>query len=605
MKRVTSILLLLVLVGLLAGGQAQAARRLALVIGNDAYENITTLQKAVNDAEAIGSTLTALGFEVVKATNATRREMNGALSDFTSRIGKGDTVMLFYAGHGVQIEGKNFLLPVDIPDARTGEAGYIEAESLALDDIVARLKAREPQLNLLVIDACRNNPFSNPAARSLGSGRGLGGITAPQGTFVMYSADEGEAALDRLGEDDANPNSVFTRELVPLMGDPELDLVDLAREVRRRVRKAALSVGHSQLPAYYDAVLGDFYFARDNDAATGGASENVGGDAADKKDGGDQVAALPPANKPPSREPEESAGPLQGRALAVSAGEKDSIRLWDPKTRSLIAQLEGEKIAFSAVAITGNGRNVAVATGDGALYSYAIPEFKKKAALYPGFRVTAITQAPGGILVLGGEDGSMAAIDDQSFEVRWKARNHTGIVSPILIGKDGETALTASGDGTIATVRIADGKVLSRVSTVAGKSITDIAYLSPVVVIAVHEDGTIAHVNLKTGQILEAFRGHDGWISSVEVLGGGTYVVAGVDGSLSFFELGSDRPVRTLAAHGDVAAGAKLFRIGGEIHMISAGFDGSLKMWDRDARQFEGEMRHGSAILFFDYESGS
>lgn len=156
------ILLLSALLLAVNAGEASAAKRLALVIGNDRYENITRLQKAVNDAQAIGTELSRLGFEVVTATNTTRREMNGVLAEFTSKIAKGDTAMVFYAGHGVQIEGKNYLLPVDIPDAQTGEAGYIEAEALALDDIVARLKARGPLLNLLVIDACRNNPFQIP-----------------------------------------------------------------------------------------------------------------------------------------------------------------------------------------------------------------------------------------------------------------------------------------------------------------------------------------------------------------------------------------------------------------------------------------------------------
>ncbi|MEC9344570.1 MAG: PQQ-binding-like beta-propeller repeat protein, partial [Pseudomonadota bacterium] len=448
-------------------------------------------------------------------------------------------------------------------------------------------------------DACRNNPFSNPAARSLGSGRGLGGISAPQGTFVMYSADEGEAALDRLGESDTNPNSVFTRELIPLMRDPELDLVDLAREVRRRVRRSALSVGHDQLPAYYDAVLGDFHFARPDAIAP---ESGLPGDSSATEE--EQVGSLPPQGEVPQREVQADPAPLAGRALVVTAGEKDSVRLWDPTTSGLIAQLEGEKIRFSAVAITGDGSNLAVATADGAVYSYAIPAFKKKAALYPGFRVTAIAQADDGTLVLGGEDGTMARVDDSTFEIHWKRRNHGAIISPILVAADGETALTASGDGTIATVRLADGTVLARAETVPGKSITDITHLSPVVVVAVHEDGTIAHVNLKTGKVLDSFRGHDGWLSSVEVLGGGRYVVASVDGSLRFFDIGSDRPVRTLDAHGDVASGAKQMTIDGRTHMISAGFDGSLKVWDGTAQRLEGEMRHGGAILFFDRISG-
>ncbi|MCB1463545.1 MAG: caspase family protein [Nitratireductor sp.] len=584
------ILLLSALLLAVNAGEASAAKRLALVIGNDRYENITRLQKAVNDAQAIGTELSRLGFEVVTATNTTRREMNGVLAEFTSKIAKGDTAMVFYAGHGVQIEGKNYLLPVDIPDAQTGEAGYIEAEALALDDIVARLKARGPLLNLLVIDACRNNPFSNPAARSLGSGRGLSGISAPQGTFVMYSADEGEAALDRLGGDDANPNSVFTRELLPLMRNPELDLVDLARELRRRVRKLALSVGHNQLPAYYDAVLGDFFFA-----------------GKDEGNAGEEVASLPPADTRQTREPESPSAlaPLEGRSLVATAGEKDSIRLWDPHALRLIGELEGEKIGFSALAIIGHGRAIAVATGDGALYSYAIPEFKKKAALYPGFRVTSIAEAGDGVLVIGGEDGTMATLDAESFDVLWKARIHTGIVSPILVSGDEKTALTASADGTIATIRLSDGNVQARVSTLPGKSITDIDFLSPTLVVAVHEDGTIAQINLKTGRLFAAFSGNRGWISSVQSLGAGEYVTANVDGMLSFYEVGSDRPTRELKAHGDVAAGAKQFSVSGREQLLSVGFDGAVKLWDNTGQHLEGEAKHGGAVLFFDYISGS
>ena len=251
------------------------------------------------------------------------------------------------------------------------------------------------------------------------------------------------------------------------------------------------------------------------------------------------------------------------------------------------------------------GRSVAVATDEGALFSYAIPAFKKTAALYPGFRVTTIAEGGNGNLVLGGEDGSMAAVDVKSFEVIWKARVHTGIVSPILVAGDGKTALTASADGTIATVRLSDGAVEGRVSTLPGKAITDIDFLSPTLVVAVHEDGTIAQINLKTGSLFSTFAGHGGWISSVQSLGAGDYVTANVDGTLSFFEVGSQRAVRETKAHGDVAAGAKTFSVAGASHLLSVGFDGAVKLWDAKGQRLEGEMDHGGAVLFFDYVSGS
>lgn len=585
---------------IVAVAPAEAGRRLALVIGNDDYANVTRLQKAVNDARSVAATLRSLGFEVTDAANLTRRAMNAVLSEFAGKIGEGDTAMLFYAGHGVAIDNKNYLLPIDVPDATSADEDFIRAESLALDDIIERMKSRRPRLNLLVLDACRNNPFTGAATRSLGTQAGLARITAPQGTFVIYSADDGQAALDRLGDDDDNPNSVFTRELIPLMRQPDLDLVDMAREVRRRVNRLAGTVRHDQTPSYYDAMLGDFFFSADTARKPAGDESETA-----PEDEPQRQASLPPddAQPPGQPEPKPLLTPLAGRALIVTASEKDTVRLWDPVDAQLIAELEGEKISLSAARILQDGQALAIATRDGALFSYAIPAFRKQNALFPGFRVTDLAEAPGGILLAGGNDGSLAAIDIASFDILWKTGHQKDVVGPIVVSKDGRSAVSASGDGTIVEFSLADGSLLHTVATVRGKSITDIAHVSSSVVIAVHEDGTIAHINIDNGRILSAFSGGRGWISSVEVLGGGEYVTAGVDGTLSFWTLGSQRPTRKLKAHGDVASAAKLMRFGGALHMISTGFDGMVNIWDGEGRRLQSQLRHGRAILYLDLAS--
>lgn len=252
---------LVALILIAAAPVALAEKRVALVIGNDGYESVTKLRKAVNDARAMAATLKSLGFSVTEATDGSRRELNRAIQTFINTIEPGDVAMFFFAGHGVEIGGENFLLPTDIPNAAPGQEGFIRNEAISLNDILIRLKAKKSRLNLVVLDACRNNPFSTVAGRSLGASRGLARIAAPQGTFVMYSADAGEQALDRLDDSDRNPNSVFTRTLIPLMKTPGKSLVDIARQARRQVRQLALSVSHQQVPAYYDSVLGDFYFA--------------------------------------------------------------------------------------------------------------------------------------------------------------------------------------------------------------------------------------------------------------------------------------------------------------------------------------------------------
>lgn len=241
---------------------AVAERRVALVIGNDAYDQVPRLDKAVADATAIAKTLAAQGFETVTATDSSRRQMNRSISEFTGKLQAGDTAVLFFAGHGVEIDGENYLLPTDIVAPASGERDFIKSESIALSALLDRVRATGARTTIAIIDACRNNPFRSTTGRSIGGTRGLGRITAPQGTFVIFSAGAGQLALDELTEDEDAENSVFTRLLLPRLAQPDLELRTLVADLRTEVRDLARSVNHQQFPAYYDELLGDFYFAR-------------------------------------------------------------------------------------------------------------------------------------------------------------------------------------------------------------------------------------------------------------------------------------------------------------------------------------------------------
>ncbi len=251
-----------VLVILAAGlSNALAEKRVALVVGNNAYDNIVDLKKAVNDARVMDETLRGLGFDVLKAENVGRRELNRKLFEFTSRLERGDVALFFFAGHGVELSGQNFLLPTDTPSAKLGQEGFLASEAISVDSVLQSVRDRGARISLIVLDACRNNPFPSNGTRSLGGTRGLARIAAPEGTFILYSAGVGQAALDGLGDDDPDPNSVFTRTLVPLLKTPGLSLTETARKVRREVRLLAQKASHKQRPAYYDEVIGDFYLA--------------------------------------------------------------------------------------------------------------------------------------------------------------------------------------------------------------------------------------------------------------------------------------------------------------------------------------------------------
>jgi hypothetical protein len=240
-----------------------AEKRVALVVGNERYANLPAdqqLMKAVNDARAVGDALEHLGFEVIRGENLGRQAMVDKFEELTGRLAPGDTAFFFFAGHGVAIGGGNHILPVDVPKVEAGQDMRLARASLGESDIVSDLQGRGVRVAVVVLDACRNNPFKKASVRGVGAERGLGRIEPVRGVFTLYSAGIGQMALDRLGDTDNNPNSVFTRVFVPALTRPGLGLGDLAVEVREEVARLATSVKHDQRPAYYDETIGGRVF---------------------------------------------------------------------------------------------------------------------------------------------------------------------------------------------------------------------------------------------------------------------------------------------------------------------------------------------------------
>jgi len=232
-------------------------RRLALVIGNDKYQFVPELRKAVNDAGAMERELKAAGFAVSKYVNLTDRAQEQALARFAQSVRGGDEIVVFFAGHGVQIRSGSYLLPVDIQVASERE---IEKFALGLQDMMDVLAAARPAFSLIIVDACRDNPLSKIASRSIGIERGLIPAEPAKGQMVIYSAGKGQTALDRLSDKDGDANGVFTREFVKRMRQPGIAVRDLVEDVQDSVEKLARTVGHAQRPAVYSETRGTFYF---------------------------------------------------------------------------------------------------------------------------------------------------------------------------------------------------------------------------------------------------------------------------------------------------------------------------------------------------------
>lgn len=235
------------------------ANRKALVIGNDGYKFVPKLLNAKQDATAIAENLTKVGYNVTLKLDQSEKEMKATLRGFKAQVDSGDEVAIFYAGHGVQLANTNYLIPIDV--AGEGEE-QIKDEAISLQRILDDMSDKKVKFTLAMIDACRDNPFKS-SGRSIGGGtRGLAPTTAATGQMVVFSAGAGQQALDKLGPNDKDKNGLFTRVFIKEMQKSGVTIDQLVRNVRNEVVTTAKSIGHDQVPAIYDQVVGEFYFRK-------------------------------------------------------------------------------------------------------------------------------------------------------------------------------------------------------------------------------------------------------------------------------------------------------------------------------------------------------
>ncbi len=204
-------------------------RRIALLIGNGSYRDIP-LKNPANDARDLAAALTPLGFEVTLLVNANKREMITAIGDFGNRV-TNRVALFFYAGHGMQIKGENYLIPID---ARIRSEPDVEFECIPLARILGHLDYQKSYLNIVILDACRNNPM----ARSFRSfHRGLAMVSAPKGTIIAYATSPGQVAYDGKGR-----NSVYTKNLLKYISQPGLSIERFFKTVGQSVSEETIGV---------------------------------------------------------------------------------------------------------------------------------------------------------------------------------------------------------------------------------------------------------------------------------------------------------------------------------------------------------------------------
>ena len=200
--------------------------RNALVIGNAAYRS-GRLDNPVNDADAMERVLKKLDFDVICMRDAAAKDMERAIRDFGRRIRKGGVALFYYAGHGLQLDGVNYLVPVD---AEIVEELEIKYEAVDADRILDMMYDADTQINIVILDACRNNPFKERSYRGAIRERGLARMDAPSGTIIAYSTSPGKVADDGAGE-----NSVYTKHLKEFLPKPGLTIEQVFKQVRNAV----------------------------------------------------------------------------------------------------------------------------------------------------------------------------------------------------------------------------------------------------------------------------------------------------------------------------------------------------------------------------------
>ena len=239
----------------------EAAQRLALVIGNDNYQHADVLRNARSDARAVAASLQSLGFIVTLKEDVTQQQMKVALRTFKAQISGGDEVVFYFSGHGVQFGGANYLIPVDLLPQNEEE---VADDAIGLQRVLDDMNDQKARFSLAIIDACRENPFKS-AGRSIGK-KGLV-MQAATGQMVMYSAGNGQEALDHVGDHDTDPNGLFTRILIREIKKPGVTANQLLKNVSYQVVQVAKTVDHEQVPALYDQTVGDYYFVPGGQAA--------------------------------------------------------------------------------------------------------------------------------------------------------------------------------------------------------------------------------------------------------------------------------------------------------------------------------------------------
>lgn len=623
--------LIVLLAALLLALPALAQSRHALVVGIDAYAEVTPLQKARNDAVAVAAALEQAGFRVETLLDPDRRALLAGLAGFSQRLQPGDEAAFFFAGHGVEVAGRNVLLAADVPGLRPGDEMMLDSEGLPVDRVLSAILDRGARAAVLIIDACRDNPFPRAGTRSLGATRGLARLDPPAGAMVVFSAGTGQAALDRLSDNDPNPNSVFTRALLPLLSEPGLALHEAARRLRIEVEDLAATIRHDQRPAIYDEMRGDFVLipaaataavtpaiaapqqtdpcaaalpvwsaiqnsdsqtALESFAAGYGATCPVLAALARERLAGlaQAAAATEPAwSRATYVTLSGHTEPITDSAISpdgmriVTASNDNTARIWDAATGRSIATLSGHTDRVESAAFSPDGRRIVTASRDNTARIWNAESGRLITTLrgHTFWISRAAFSSDGRHIVTASWDHTARTWDAGTGSQVATLRGHTFLVNAAVFSPDGRQVATASGDNT---ARIWDAGTGRAIATLSGHTYpVATAAFSPDgrQIVTASEDTTARIWDAETGRALATLRGHTDWVWTAAFSPNGQRIVtASVDSTARIWDAETGRAIATLRGH-TARVDSVAFSPDGR-HVVTGSMDDTARIWDAE-----------------------
>ena len=568
------------------------ADKRAFVVGVNAYPKLAAemqLQRPIADATAVGDTLRTLGFQVTVLTNdVSQRNFWRAFDAFKNAILPGDTVMFFFAGHGASIEGANYLIPSDIEAFLPGEELSLTGRSMAEASIIEGLNAKSG-LAILVIDACRNNPFpKKPGERAMGVERGLAPSQPPSGIYSLYSAGLGQTALDSLSPQDTAKNSVFTRVFLDELIKPGINLVDFGENVKERVAALALKEAqHKQVPAANNNIL----LARQVFLA-GRLAGAVAGNAA-------PAMPVPVATSEPLHET-PPASPPQKRNTETANQQLPTLPPPNPVQQGLQLGpqiLSGHSQPIRSIALSPDGKLIASGSIDGTIRFWTASSGAPRSQIKLEAKVVDVAFSPvGGIIASASDDGIIRiwTLATGALAAEWKG--HVGQVNAIAFSPDGLHLASVGDDKSMKLWDVATGKIHLSVSD----------YKDAVKSVAYSPDGKLIAssgitqptriIDASSGKTLREMTGHFFMTNIARFSPDGRQLATGgEDSDARLWDVATGRQLLLLHGH---KGGIDALSFSPDGRALATGsWDSTARLWDTTSGRVLQDFKGGKGIL--------